>query len=522
MEEADDVVNRLKRKREGGDGEEQMSTNLREYYEVIKPRHTGVVSQLLHWLKANEYEVFSSSSTLTRAQKQNMKQCPSARITSFMGGKYHFPAEKCLEFLEHLAHDAETEDAPPMFWNQIAFEDEGARLIVDIDSDDTVMTDTLIEKLSTTLWKTLKDYYSDFDQSPIDIFVAKCGPRIKKGKSSTGLHLVAHVRVSFVQANQLIYGYKLRLECDPSLDMTGLTVDAGVYKTESKQVSLRMIFSRKIEDCPICKGPKHDSCVACSFCEGKGRVSTKKTYEPLCCVNPKTGSSDDIYFKQKCGTYLQFIQCYSIWAEPQDSLHLYSKPIGDPVYATIKPVNPHPRQRLRKIRASNPAYKLIEAFIRNIIWDKQKLWENVTVQNISLTESEKVAYIYLTGLNSSQCPYVMKDHGGNRIFFVLNRSGLLTVHCNSEKVEYGCKTKTKISFQVSSDIVNEVFGTNFSGNVLHFSGKSRKDVSGLEFITSQRREKLTREQLAEEKAKSEREKELKRLKEVYGLEKTEF
>lgn len=514
VEGLEEVVNKLKRKR---DETSEMSTNLTDHYDVITGFPT--TSHLLSWLKRNEYEVFSEGK-LSATQKRHIKECPAARVTSLAGGKYHFPASEKAEFLRHLATDIEMEDSPAMFWNQIAFEDEGARLIIDVDSDETVLSDTMIEKLSSTLWKTLKDYYSNFDQCPIDIFVSKCGPRLKKGKVSTGLHMVAHVRVSFEQAAQLIYGYKLRLHTDSTINMTGLEVDAGIYRASSKQVSLRMIYSRKIENCPICHGPKNEAYIACKFCDSKGKVSTKKTYEPLCCINPKTGTSDDKYFYQRCANYLQLVQCYSIWAEPTDSSHCYEKPIGDPVVDMVaqKPSNPpSSRHQMKKIRRENPSYKLIESFIRNVIWDGKKIWEHTIVQNISLTENQKSAYIQVSGLNSSQCPYVNKDHGGNRIYFVMNQKGELTVHCHSDKVEYGCKTKPRIRFQMASDVINEVFGMNLSGNVIHFSGKNPRELRGPEFILCQSNEKRTREQQQADKEKHEKERKLKKVKETYHL-----
>lgn len=516
VEGVEEVVNKLKRKREDAS---EMSTNLTDHYDIITAFST--TSNLLTWLKRNEYEVFSERK-LTLTQKRHIKECPAARVTSLAGGKYHFPASEKAEFLKHLAADIEMEESPPMFWNQIAFEDEGARLIIDVDSDETVLSDTMIEKLSSTLWKTLKDYYSNFDQYPIDIFVSKCGPRLKKGKVSTGLHMVAHVRVSFEQAAQLIHGYKLRLQTDPTINMTGLEVDAGIYRTSSKQVSLRMIYSRKIENCPICHGPKNEAYIACKFCHCKGKVSTKKTYEPLCCINPKTGASDDAYFHQRCTTYFQLVQCYSIWAEPTDSSHIYEKPLSDPDMVlslkSHKPSNPpSSRQQMKKIRRENPSYKLIESFIRAVIWDGKKIWEHIIVQNISLTENQKSAYIQVSGLNSSQCPYVNKDHGGNRIYFVMNHKGELTVHCHSDKVEYGCKTKPRIRFHLPSEVINEVFGLNLSGNVIHFSGKNPRELTCTEFITCQSKEKRTWEQIQAEKDRHTKERKLKKVKETYHL-----
>jgi len=252
---------------------DEKSTNLKDHFELVQ-YFTDVrgYSLFLHrWFEENEYSILKDDrlyhkNELSKAQRRNLEDCPLPRVTSFSGGNYHFPYADRDEMLRRLAMDIE--EGSPMYWNQIAFdkEGEGTRLVVDIDSDGRVVEDTVICRISRILWQTLKEYYpKDFDQTPIDIFVAKCGPRVKKGKLCTGIHMVCHVKVSFDQARQLIHGYKLRLDKESGLDMSGLTVDAGIYKEGSKQASIRMIYSRKVDDCPLCGGPKKEREDTCRF-----------------------------------------------------------------------------------------------------------------------------------------------------------------------------------------------------------------------------------------------------------------
>lgn len=519
---------------------DEKSHNLRDHYDLVQffTNVRGFSLYLYRWFEEHEYAILKDDrlynhDRLSKAQRRNLKSCPLPRITSLNGGSYHFPYSEREDMLQQLAMDIE--ESSPMYWNQIAFEKEGegARLVVDMDSEGRVLDDTDICRLSRVLWQTLKEYYpKDFDQVPIDIFVAKCGPRVKKGKMCTGVHLICHVKVSFEQARQLIYGYQLRLNKEPGMDMTGLTVDAGIYKESSKQVSIRMIYSRKIEDCPLCGGPRQERAYSCTFCDRRGRVATKKTYEPLCCIRPDTGKDDPEYFAQKAPDFLALVKCYSIWPEARDAAHEFLKPAGDPVFdlptksKKFQPVGAGTKH-MKKIKSSDPVYELVEDFIRSIVWEGKKLWERVDVDNISLTENQRLAWISISGLDSSQCPYAMKDHGGNRMFFTLTRAGQLQVKCRSEKAEYGCQTKDKIQFTVPGTVTQQVFGLSGPGNVIRCatnatsssSAKDRRAMGFAEFTRRQSKEAYTMEQRRVDEQEQQRQKRLKYISDGYRLEK---
>lgn len=517
---------------------DEKSRNLHDHYECVQffTNLRGYSLFVYRWFEEHEYTILKEDrlyhkDRLSRAQRRHLEVCPLPRLTSLNGGNYHFPYSERDEMLRRLALDIE--EGSPMYWNQIAFdkEGEGARLVVDIDSEGRVVDDTDICRISRVLWQTLKEYFpKDFDQTPIDIFVSKCGPRIKKGKMCTGIHLVCHVKVSFDQARQLIHGYKLRLDKEPGMDMTGLTVDAGIYKENSKQVSIRMIYSRKIEDCPLCGGPKQERVYSCTFCDRRGRVATKKTYEPLCCIRPDTGRDDPDYFAQKAPDFVSLVKCYSIWPEARDAAHEFIKPPGDPVYdlptksKKLKPVGAGTKH-MKKIKSSDPVYEMVEDFIRSIVWEGKKLWERVDVDNISLTENQRLAWISISGLDSSQCPYAMKDHGGNRIFFVLTRAGQLQVKCRSEKAEYGCQTKDKIQFSLPGTVVQQVFGLAGPGNVIRYSSQAsaasreHKSLGFVEFTKRQSKDAYTLERRRVDEQEYQRQKRLKYISDGYRLEK---
>lgn len=493
-------------KRRKVEQEEEHSRNLNDYYEPFK-YHSSTSDQEAHlfkWFESNGYSIPSTHnrSSLTKKQQHILKDCPHPRITSFIGGCFHFPYSRREEMLQELANEI-SEDVP-MYWNQIAYDKdgEGSRLVIDIDSDGRVVDDTSLFYMARVLWTTLQEY---FKNSRIDIFVSKCGPRVKKGKLCTGIHFTCHVKVSFLQARQITLGYGLRLKKEPQIDMTGLTVDAGIYKEESKQVSIRMIYSRKLEECPVCKGHQH---MICSFCDGRGRVSTKKTYEPFCCINGATGKDDVKYYQEKCPDFFHIVKCYSIWPEPKDSTHEYEKPPGDPI---VEQKDKEPvkiavglTRRMKKIHSGDSVYELVEEFIQGIVYNGKKLWPRSDVTKISLSEKQHTALIVISGLDSSHCPYAMKDHGGNRIYFkVVKSQRKMTVLCHSDKSSYGCKTQDPIAFDVPMSILSKIFGDTVVN-----PWSSSKQTSQLDFESFTKQQSTRPKSLAEiRKHDSERKKE---------------
>jgi hypothetical protein len=512
---------------------DERSGDLRDHFEHVQyfGNVKGFSLNLFRWFEDNEYTILKDdrlhhTDRLSKLQAKHLKDCPFPRITALNGGNYHFPYSERDEMLKCLA--ADIEEGSPMYWNQIAYdrENEGTRLIVDIDSEGRVVDDSDVCRISRVLWVTLKEYFpKDFATSPIDTFIAKCGPRVKKGKMCTGIHIICHVKVSFEQARQIIYGYTLRLSKEPGMDMTGLTVDDSIYKESSKQVSIRMIYSSKIEDCPLCGGPRKEGAYACSFCDTRGRVSTKKTYEPLCCIHPETGKDDPVYFQQKAPDFFQLVKCYSIWPEARDAAHEFIKPAGDPVYAVktdnkkFKPVGVGTKH-MKKIKQTDAVYQLMEEFIRGLMWQGQRLWHRVDVDSVSLTENQSTAWISISGLDSSQCPYAMKDHGGNRMFFILSKKGKISVRCRSDKVEYGCKTKAKIEFDVPGTLVYKIFGVEGPGNPLRCSPSNpdeRKNMNVADFIKRQSKEVSSLEKRRMDSADYEKQKRLKYITTYYKL-----
>jgi hypothetical protein len=103
------------------------------------------------------------------------------------------------------------------------------------------------------------------------------------------------------------------------------------------------------------------------------------------------------------------------------------------------------------------AYLKLEKYINNIVHD-QKLWfKDVFVSNISLSPTGKNARIDIDGKGSQLCMYVGRNHGSNRIYFLLSSKGTLTVKCYSKKNEC-CSKPPWFTFSVSNNITNDIFG----------------------------------------------------------------
>jgi len=424
---------------------------------------------------------------VTAEKKSIRDKCPKPRITAFCNGSLFFPYEERHEFLKHVAYDVESNSTT--YWNQIAYEEDGMRLVIDIDSEKRVLSDSEINKIGIVLWKTLSEYYTDFKSRPIEVLGSKCGPRMKKGNLSVGLHFVCHVSTTIEEAQQIIYGFKLRLLKNQWINMTGLDVDTSIYKVNARMVSLRMVYSSKIEDCVVC-GNLTEKRLSCLACERRGLMVSRFNYEPVLAVDGN-GSISVNHFAKLHGDFKDIIRNHSIWSEESDHRTDYCKPPLDPIFTVSDndpieddtAVNGKKRKRSETpakvpkgtpLKITDASYNLVEEYIRKINWQGQKYFDGVNVDNIVISKGNRSAQIFISGIGSSFCIYAMKDHGSNRVWFSLNKKGILTFYCNSKKKEYGCKEMERIKFEMPLRISNMVFGIKTP--MLEASARREKDT----------------------------------------------
>jgi hypothetical protein len=425
----------------------------------------------MRYFQDNEY-FHRKFDEMTPEKIKIRKVCPKPRLTAFCNGSVYFPFEKRFEVLKHISYDIKTDT--PLYWNQIAYEEDGFRLVIDVDSDERVLSAVEINKMAVVLWETLKSYYPNFEKSPITVIGSVCGPRMKKGKLSTGVHFICHVDVKMEEALQIIYGYRLRLMKNNSINMKGLVVDDGIYKTKARQVSLRFVYANKLEDCICCKNITEKR-MACTTCDRKGILVSKMAYQPAVCLG-KDGRPSTPAFQDAHKDFLSVVHNHSIWPVESDRRTDYCKPCVDPLYTIEKSfekglskskkrktsngsdIVPGDRKKYKVSKVSNSVYEKVEEFLRDIVWNGESWWEGLCVDNIRVANSNLSAQIFVTGLGSTMCLYAKKDHGTNRLWFSLNTKGVLTLQCNSQKEEYGCKQKSRICFTLPKNICNTLFG----------------------------------------------------------------
>jgi hypothetical protein len=467
-------------------------------------------------MKYNRPPLESKRSDKDKVTLRNNTTAPRPRITSFNKGSVYFPYEDREEVLEKISWDAIK--GCVTYWNQIAYdtEGEGCRLAFDIDSNGRVLDDNEVHNLARLLWKTLKVYYTDFEQRPIVIYIAKCGPRIKKDKLSTAVHLIAHVKVTIEQAIQITHGYTLRLKESTSIDMTDLEVDAAIYKLSSRQCSLRMIYSNKIDTCPMCEDAV-DRRRTCQFCDRDGHVISKSTYVPMGCLDPATGKYSYEYYNEHNPSWIKIFKNYSLWPEDGDDQHTYERPMTDPdILAEKKGANGSRRQpaaipgkKRKPVEPNHASYELMAEFLGKVVWNNKRWWDGITVDRIQLAENEKTAFIAVAGLGSTMCPYVKRDHSSNRIYFSLTPHGRLTCQCYSKN----CKSMPRIFHQVPGSICVQIFGSQKHPSMYSSSAElADRNLDFNEFI--KRRRDYTHHV---DKKELEKQAQLKMLAEVYQL-----
>lgn len=420
------------------------------------------------------------------------------RLTLFSGGCVTFPYKKEIidEIYKAMAIDIEANNQLPL--NQIAYDlpEEGCRLAIDIDSE-RIITKEEILQFSKILYQTLKRYFTDFEKNPIPIFVSQCGPRLKKGKESVGLHIITHVAVTIEQALQIIFAYEIDCFKD-GMKLSGIEIDSKIYKTESKTCSLRPVFCHKYEDCPVCENDQNRR-MSCLFCKKDGKVVPKLTYEPCIAVNPKTGKCDPAYYFEQCPQRIDVIRNYSLWPYNRDIEFRsdYKKPETDISYDSedvqtnekkkvsskkkkfLENQTSIPKERKSDvISPDDPVWGLLEKEIQELCVDKICYWDRAMMNSIS-KYGKTGFFISISGHTSSNCPYAKKDHNGNRLYFILRKNGDLSVHCNSKK--HGCVEKCKhgsnelIKLKIQQKIMNKLL--KIDGPPASMSFLSSKNVT---------------------------------------------
>ncbi len=466
---------------------------------------------LLRYFQSQQMLVFDKKSKTQRERTGRMY------FTLFNGGTVLYTLSQRDRVLQLLGEDLKSET--PMFYNQVGYEDEGFRLVVDIDSQGP-LTFAEERRLIELLEATLRRYYRQYGENPIPIYVAQCKNRLKKTKLTTSLHMIAHVMVTLEQAKQILHAYDLCLKREVPELMQMLTVDSGIYKEGTASVWMRFIYCYKVDECPLCGGDPA-KCMSCLACGGKGKVCSKQTYVPALysCGDGPVAPEE---FARLHSSFHQMACDYSVWVlKHQERRTDYERPATDPVYQ-VQEAEEKKRAKAVKgkrtgappLSGANPAYEMVEEILHKIIWLDRKPWEGISVDRIVVSSARR-ALISVSNLGSTYCLYVNKDHTSNRVYFILdNVEKKLVLMCHSDH-DPACKDKHKrISFSVPDIVCQKVFGTQAPPNPLQLR-KTQGVSKGTESFDSFLKRKMTEEE--DPKAKQERLKQQAKRKKLEAL-----
>lgn len=445
---------------------ELKSKDLRDHYADIKLPNDYDPDRFytFRWLKQNDMILFSKD-----PNNVNFKfSMGKPRATSMTGGTIFFTSAHIDEFFKKIAIDFTSEKPSPNYFNQMAFDtkEEGCRLAFDIDSN-RLLNNGEIGCIMMTIRKTLQSYYTDFNKTPLPIFCSINGPRIKKKKASVGVHIVVPLKVKVSEARQITAGFKIRLQAKAGkneFNLTDIEVDSSIYK--DTYCNLRPLGSSKIEPCPMCDGVA-EATMACQFCDGRGRMMSKHTYQPFACLSPQ-GKDDPNYFKEQHSDWFTILKNHSIWSTPNEERQDYCKPDSDPSVESLKNTkqsneniiksvfSAKQRSNVSCLTSHDESYDMITEFLQDCNVKGQQPWKNIVVSEIRTTggSRHRMALIIVKGPGSSNCMIAEKDHGQN-IFFKLTTNHMITQGCHSDK--HGCKGTNTIQFEVPGFITNKVF-----------------------------------------------------------------
>jgi hypothetical protein len=440
------------------------ASGLAQFFRPVEDEDTDKPDQF-HAMRLIKHEQFlyrKYNDHTTRETRLMREACPGPRLTTFLNGSVYFPYDRRDHVMEQVARDIEVDS--PAYWNQIAYDvpGEGCRLAVDLDGTRVVPVHE-VAAICRVLWSTLRLYYPDGPGIPL--MVSTCGPRLKKGVLSTGVHIICHVRVTIEQARQILFGFEMRLVADRTIDTSGLEVDASIYKVKARMVSLRMVYSSKIEPCPVCQNTIERR-LACQACAMRGVSVSTYTYQPVFAVAWATGHPCTELFHATHTTFDDVVASHSLWPGSAEQPRAdYTIPVGDPVCsvgacATVRRI---PAHRLEDDGVS----VVVEEGLRRLEHSSVNgaPWPSVTVTGVRVVSARK-AHIFVDGVGSTRCLYADKTHGSNRVWFILHRTGELVLYCHSKKAEYTCQSKERIRFHLSLDVVRKVFGVPVITNPL--------------------------------------------------------
>ena len=267
-------------------------------------------------------------------------------------------------------------------------------------------------------------------------------------------------------------------------------VDSSVYgsgNSGTKGSGLRMVGSRKTDICDNCKGRKKIKSAAglenqCSKCIGNGRLDTGRPYFPLCVLR-SDGTRDHLQeeryrrdmqaliFDTKVRTRFNERPDYPRYAIPDHAPRRLavgstkggrvcaadkeaSKGIKKPTDASLK------KSVTLELHNSTKEWDAILAVITGI---SGGIYKDVILSKVTMNSSRSQYVVHVSGDMCRYCHNVKREHVSNRIFFVIDASGIAQ-HCHdsatepTEEMQYGlCKTYAGVLGRIPQNLVSVLF-----------------------------------------------------------------
>lgn len=439
--------------------------------------------------------------------KRNFKTT-SRQYTHLMlnGGKINIPEEHAITFLQRYAEDikngekhfiCELKTEKFKFFSDLDF------LEIETDDNKNGIPDNVIIDYISTIQTVIHEFYKDYI-NPVDLFVMVCCAKAKKkvfqGQNyiKTGVHLIwpkvfttkqtaLLLRYAIVKAMELAYDPR------PSFNSWAEVVDTSVYNANG----LRMIGSKKIEACKVCKGTTEKLC-------GKKNCilfnKTRKLYENRAYSIKYVINSDED--QEKCflnPTKLQFYLDSTFECIRDASIRLnYTVPesaFNTPIWVQYKN-KPNARLRSKKLQKL-PSKEDIEGLKsigqKELLGDTSKAKGKITrfLKNNLPSEYKgmvikdiyklKVTGYYCVRTDSHYCMNLKGEHNSNTIWFLITPQGVSQrcfCRCDTTERRYFgyCKDFKSKPMKLSIPLKNELFPNSKSKVDEEYKFKVRKST----------------------------------------------
>lgn len=357
------------------------------------------------------------------------------------------------------------------------------RFFVDMDFESYEgYTPLELEAISKVAYITVASFFPSITHNSLMAASTDYKTKVTDGIKTvkTGLHLIwKHIFVTKQQALDIRESVKCALETKfgeriAPQNSWDQVVDDSVYAS-----GLRMMYSKKTDDCQECKKNKkrvrdEEDVSKCTGCGGNGKYFNKldagRPYSPLCVLT--TGGKRD---KDAEEHYRQFL--IDVLEDSKLRYHGectpdYTIPAGAPLYVSTskrkKGGGAAPEKKLvfgTSFGNGSIEREAIEEFIRT----SGNHYKDIIVKNVrTQTGTRKYYEVYVSGYNSRYCQNIGREHKSNRIYFFITEDGMVQRCMDRDSTEnpdakYGlCSSYSSPTLKLSPKLRDILFARDSS------------------------------------------------------------